>query len=138
MPMSRAKKIMTLALVTASLGATAATASPGSRGKGATKAKTATVAATAATGAAATTASPEPAQPLLAANGRPACGNVLAKSGSPQRDRRAQLKTNLAALAKLVEAPKADTQAERDALIVSIRHGLEQLEACDSVDPPKR
>ena len=101
MPTSRARKILGL-VTTAALFSVPATASPG----------------------------PAPAKPLVGANGRPACGNTLSKSGGAGRRREA--KANLAALAKLIETGNDQKdKAYRDQLIARVRHDLEQMEVCE-------
>lgn len=123
MPMSRTRTILSLSLVTASLGVAGMTmAAPG---RAATAAKTAPARAQ---------AKAAPATPLLTSNGRPACGNTLAKR--TLMDARTELSKDLAALAKLVKTNTDDDKpVQRDELIASIRRGLETMDACRDGEP---
>jgi hypothetical protein len=121
--MSRTRTILSLSLVTASLGVAGMTAA--SPGRAATAAKTAP---------ARVQPKAQPATPLLTSNGRPACGNTLAKRTLMQA--RTELSKDLAALAKLVKTNTDDDKpARRDELMASIRRGLETMEACRDGEP---
>jgi len=139
MKMSRARTILSFVTAT-SLSAGIAVASPGgTRPTRPASRPPATSTATRTTPAATTTTVATPAAaatPLVAANGRPACGNTLSKSGSSGR--RAMVTYDLEQLAKLIEhGVDADHLAERDRLITEVRNGLFQVEACDTPAVPE-
>jgi hypothetical protein len=138
--MSRSRKILTL-VTTAALGlSTGAAASPGARGPTPAEPRSTTATPTPAPAA---TPTPAPAAqevvttPMVTANGRPACGNVLSKGSGPswRQGRRQNMRRSMAKLATMIEkgADRDPAQlVDRDQLIRSIRHDLEQLEACDT------